>query len=82
MTNTGKPALLLAYAGLVLMSIMVLTVIPKEFERMPWLVNKKWKRVLWLLSCFILLPPAVVILRLPFFVVQEINKFIRGNNQN
>ena len=77
-----KPGLLFAYAGLVLMSIMVLTVIPKEFERTPWLVNKKWKRILWVLSCFIMLPLVVVILRIPYFVVQEIKRFIRGSNQN
>jgi len=43
-------------------------------------LNKRWKRVLWLMGSFTFLPMAVFVLRAPFFIVREVRKFIMGND--
>ncbi|MDA8091926.1 MAG: hypothetical protein M0Z52_12300 [Actinomycetota bacterium] len=46
-------------------------------EKYPHLINRKWKRVLWLLSCLILLPIPTFLLLLGFSTLaREVKKFL------
>ncbi|MDA8090279.1 MAG: hypothetical protein M0Z61_08690 [Nitrospiraceae bacterium] len=45
-------------------------------EKYPRLINRKWKRVLWLLSCFLLIPLPASLLGVYSFISEEIKDFI------
>lgn len=70
------------YATSLIASFFVLTIFHKEFERSPWLINKKWKRALWIASCFMFVPLLVIVFRLPRFIFSEIRDFLMGNDDN
>lgn len=67
------------YLGLVLISILILTDIPREFEKNLKLINKKWKRILWTLSCLLFTPMLMTAMKGPLFVCNEIRNFIKNN---
>jgi hypothetical protein len=51
----------------------------KDFElKHPSLIDRKWKRVLWLASCLVFIPVVIMIIKIPFFVIDEVKKFIKG----
>jgi hypothetical protein len=70
------------YLSLVLISILILTDIPREFEKNPKLINKKWKRILWTLSCLLFAPILMIAMIWPLFVGSEIRNFIKNNYGN
>ena len=72
--------LVTTYGIFVLMSWLALTILPKEFERQPWLFDRKWKRALWTLSCLFFLPGLITIVKLPCFAFGEIKSFIMGRD--
>jgi len=47
---------------------------------MEFNLNKRWKRVLWLMGSFTFFPMAVFISRAPLFILRKIKKFIAGND--
>ena len=64
------------YLGLVFMSFLYLTGMVLDYElHHPPLVNKKWKRVLWLLSCLLFIPLVVFMAGLPGYIVSELKRF-------
>jgi len=64
------------YFGLMLISILILTSEPKEFKHGSGLVNRKWKRILWTLSCLLFVPLIMVAMRGPRTLWREIEDFI------
>lgn len=74
-------AYLIIYFSLFLLSFLMLTGIVREFEqKYPLLVNRKWKRMLWLISCLLFIPLFIVWVKLPFFILDEIKTFLGGRN--
>lgn len=45
-------------------------------ERYPKLIDKKWKRILWLLSCFIFMPFSASLLWLYSIIADDVKRFI------
>jgi hypothetical protein len=70
------------YSALTLLSIAILTEVPEELERNKWLINKKWKRALWVMSCLLLLPLLIIGSKAPRFIFEIIMDFIMGENIN
>ncbi len=67
------------YLSVVLMSFLMLTGLYNDFRlRRPYLVDKKWERILWLISCFAFIPLAGFFVKLPSFFFGEIKKIIKG----
>jgi hypothetical protein len=59
----------------------MLTGIVREFEQKhPFLVNRRWKRMLWLISCLFFIPLFIVWVKFPFFILDEIRAFLGGRN--
>ncbi|MDA8089308.1 MAG: hypothetical protein M0Z61_03665 [Nitrospiraceae bacterium] len=64
------------YLGLVYFSLPALpSVCMKMAERNPQLVNKRWERVLWLLSSFFFIP-YMILAGTPSFVAGEVRWFL------
>jgi len=72
----------IVYAALALLSIAVLTEVPDELERNKWLINKTWKRALWVMSCLLLMPLLIIGSRGPRCIFGIIKDFIMGENIN
>jgi hypothetical protein len=66
------------YPLFLIASFFALTVLPKEFARNPWLIDRKWKRVLWVVSCLFFVPFMVIFFTIPRFIFSEIRGFITG----
>jgi hypothetical protein len=67
----------LAYAWIVYFSSTMLPAISERIEeRYPCLIDKRWKRVIWLLSRPLLLPYLVLAGR-PSFATEEVRWFLR-----
>jgi hypothetical protein len=64
------------YFLLVILNILFATGVHPKY-----LTDKKWKRVLWLISCFVFIPVIVFIVQMPFYVFGEIKKFITGEDK-
>src|SRR5271169_4523340 len=64
------------YAAFVLLAIVVTVTVPTEFERHPGLIDRKWKRILWVLGCILLLPLLMIAMRGPISVWTDIEAFI------
>lgn len=68
-----------AYLALVLFSFLYLTSLALELkEKHPWLIDRRWKRILWLLSCLLFIPYLVTMAGFPRFVIEEVRKFLSG----
>jgi len=74
---------LIAYFSMVLISLLMLTGIARELEqKRPSLINKRWERILWLISCLLFIPALSTAVRIPSFVLGELREFIAsGNNE-
>lgn len=70
----------ITYVVFVWLSIETMTSIPEEFERNPWLIDKKWKRALWIISCLIYTPLWILASRAPRYLFSEIKDFIMESN--
>ena len=69
--------LTLAYVVFVLASFVWLVgnvedVLEQEY---PKLIDKKWKRLLWLISCLLFIPYLVTMTGFPVYVIGEIRRF-------
>lgn len=74
-------AYLIIYFSMFLLSFLMLTDIIREFEqKYPSLVNRRWKRMLWLISCLLFIPLVIVWVKFPFFILDEIRAFLGGWN--
>jgi len=74
-------AYLIIYFSLFLLSFLMLTGIVREFEqKYPLLVNRRWKRMLWLISCLLFIPLFIVWMKFPFFILDEMRAFLGGKN--
>ncbi len=72
--------LLSFYVPLVFISLFMLIPVGNELRlRHPSLSDRKWKRILWLLSCLILLPMVMLIASVPLYLGNELKRFIRGD---
>jgi NADH:ubiquinone oxidoreductase subunit 6 (subunit J) len=67
--------LIILYVGIVFMSMMFALT---EEDVKKFNLNKKWKRVLWLISSFAFIPFVIFLFRTPFFIFGQIKKFIAG----
>lgn len=72
----------IVYSSLTLLAIAVLTEVPDELEQNKWLINNKWKRALWVMSCLLLLPLLIIGSRGPRCIFGIIKDFIMGENIN
>lgn len=74
-------AYLIIYFSMVMISFLMLTSIVREFEQKHTsLVNRRWKRMLWLISCLFFIPLFIVWVKFPFFILDEIRAFLGGRN--
>lgn len=65
------------YIAMVLFSFLFLTAFgPELAEKHPQLMDKGWKRVLWLLSCLLFIPYIVIMAGFPSFLIGELRKFL------
>jgi hypothetical protein len=72
--------LIFFYLMFVLLSFLVLTGLYDDFRRrMPYMADKRWKRILWLTSCLAFIPLIIFLVQLPFFVLGEMKRFIKGS---
>jgi len=70
----------LIYALTILLSVYILTDVPEELEHNPGLINRKWKRALWVMGCLVFLPILIVASRGPRSICREIKEFIIAAN--
>jgi hypothetical protein len=73
------PFLLILYLFLVTISIFSVTgPLLYDFQKKrPYLVDKRWKRMAWLLSCLFLIPAGIILLSIPLFIFNEIKAFLQ-----
>lgn len=70
-----------AYLIFLMLSFFILKILRRELkEKMQYLIDKKWKRVLWLGSCFLFVPFLIGIMRLSFVIFEETRDFIDGKD--
>ena len=75
-----EPLLIFVYLMFVLMSFLFLTGLYSGFRlRRPYLADKRWKRTLWLISCLAFIPLIISLVQLPFFILGEMKRFIKGS---
>ena len=84
MKNLPYGWIIFAYLAMVIFSFLYLTGLSLEpEEKHPKLIDKKWKRVLWLISCALFVPYLLTLAGLPSFLIEEIRKFIsEGRKKN
>ncbi len=69
--------IILAYVWIVYFSSTTLPAVSEGIaERHPSLIDKRWKRVIWLSNCLLLLPYVVLAGR-PSFATEEVRWFLR-----
>lgn len=72
---------LIIYFSMFLLSFLMLTSIVSECEqKYPSLVNRWWKRMLWLINCLFFIPLCIVFINFPSFILGEIKTFFEGSN--
>lgn len=70
--------LAIIYFCWVIMSVFILARIAEDIsKKYPSFMDKRWKRILWLLSCLLFIP----LLLIPLFVLEMIREFISGNKE-
>lgn len=62
------------YLAIVLFSFLCLT----SLEPGQGLIDKRWKRIRWLLSCLLFIPYLITMAGFPRFVIGEVRKFLSG----
>jgi len=66
---------ILGYPFWVMVSFFILSRMSEDMkEKCPSLIDKRWKRVLWLLSCLLFIP----LLLIPISVLGAVKEFITG----
>ena len=76
MNNLACALLIAGYLGLLYFSIATLNAISEKVEeKHPRLIDKRWKRVIWLLSCFPL-ASLLVMVETPSFIIEEVRWFL------
>ncbi len=71
------------YSAMVLVSFLFLTSMTAQLEeKYPWLMDKGWKRILWLLSCLMFIPYLVLMAGFPSFLIEELKKFLSRTKEN
>lgn len=71
------PLFPIIYFILVLISLLTVNTVAREFEKKrPSLIDRKWKRVLWFLSCLIFVPVFVMTVNIPVFILGEVKEFV------
>ena len=64
------------YLGMLYFSFSMLNALAMKLEENhPGLIDTRWKRILWVLSSFLLIP-LLVLVDSPFFIFEEIRWFI------
>lgn len=64
------------YLVWVMVSFFILDRIAEDLRgKHPSLIDKHWKRILWLLGCFLFIP----ILMIPCLALEAVKEFISGN---
>ncbi len=72
----------MAYLGAVLMSFLLLTTMAGIFEeKYPSVMNKRWKKKLWLASCLLFIPILFFVALFPSFVIGEFKKFLADGKE-
>ncbi len=67
----------IAYLSAVLMSFLLLTTMAGIFEeKYPSVMDKRWKKKLWLASCFLFIPVLFFLALFPSFIIGEFRKFL------
>ena len=71
------------YIAMVIFSFLLLVGLAMDFEQKhPSLINKKWKKVLWLLSCLFFIPYLVFISGFPSFFKEATKRFFSIGKEN
>lgn len=73
----------LLYLSLSTLSFYGLTILQREFrEKRPYLIDQRWKRILWLASCLLFLPILISVMKALLFFFRifytEIRRFLAG----
>jgi len=75
-----EPYLIFVYLMFVLLSFLFLTGLYNDFRlRRPHLIDRQWKRVLWLISCLAFIPIFIFMIVLPSFLLSELKRVIKGD---
>lgn len=78
MNNIVLLLTLAGYLGMVYFSLSMLGALAMKLEAdHPGLIDKRWKRVLWILSSFLLIPH-LILMEPPAFILEEIRWFLNG----
>jgi len=84
MTDSDRMAIIvfvvIIYVVFVWLSIEGMISVLEEFEHNPWLIDRRWKRALWIISCLIFTPLLILASRAPRYLFSEIKDFIIGSN--
>lgn len=71
-------SIIIIYFGWAIISFFLLSHMEEDIrKKYPSLINKRWKRILWLLSRLFFIP----ILIIPFFALDSIKEFLEGKNK-
>ena len=71
------------YGLMILGSLFVLTSLTGDLEqKSPWLTDRKWKRVVWLLSCLVGIPLIITTVKFPSLLLNELKEFLSKKSRN
>lgn len=71
-------SIIIIYLGWALITFFLLSRMEEDIrKKWPSLIDKRWKRVLWLLSCLLFIP----ILIIPCFALDAIKEFLTGDKK-
>lgn len=74
-----EPIYLTTYFPMLLISLLMLKGVSREFEKKNTsLINRRWKRILWLIGCLLFIPLFIMAAKIPGFILNEIREFIEG----
>ncbi len=74
-----EPIYFTTYFSIVIISMLTLKGVVREFEKKnPSLINRRWKRILWVISCLMFIPLFIMATKIPGFMLNEIREFIEG----
>ncbi|MEW6481578.1 MAG: hypothetical protein AB1397_00985 [bacterium] len=66
--------IVIGYLGWVIISFFMLNRMADEIRlKAPSLIDKRWKRILWVLSCFLFVP---IVVGIPYFAIDAVKEFI------
>ncbi|MDA8091928.1 MAG: hypothetical protein M0Z52_12290 [Actinomycetota bacterium] len=70
------------YFAMVIFSFLYLTGLQFVIEeKHPRLIDKRWKRILWLMSCLLFIPYLITMAGFPSYLVREGRRFLSQNQK-